>query len=653
MKKIIYLLISLSMALSLVGCDEEIVPTKASQSGADEWAIYWYLCGSDLESNYGSATDDLLEMMEVDLPDNVKVIIQTGGAEEWQNDLVSGDKMQRYVYDSEGMTLLEEGPTENMGDPETLSNFLAFATENYPAERTMVNFWNHGGGSVSGVAFDEQYTDEYGNPDSLTLPEMYEAFSAVYVEDPDNQPVDIIGFDTCLMATLDTAFTFSDFGKYLVASEELEPGEGWLYSGWIGALAEDPTMDPLTLSKVICDTYLEGCEAVGEENNITLSVTNLSKVNDLVLAYDEFGKEALEAAIENPSFFAHFSKIANSIENYGGNTREQGFTNMADLGHLAKKSADVLPESTGNVIAALEDCIDYKVNGKYRSESMGLACYYSYNGDIDDFMAYSEIGAGEAFKYFYAYGLTGELSEYGLEYIADMDYETLPELQTLTSVDWEDMPVTVDDDGIATLDLGVQADDILSSVTSELYYIDEEEDIMLCLGSTDDIIADWDLGIFKDNFRGVWGSIDGALCYVEVAYMGDDYTQYSVPILLNGEAHNLMVIYDFNEEEFYIEGARKPLGESGAADKKMLQLKEGDEIETIHYATTLSDDHDELTEITIDTITVTTDTAFDEIELGDGTFVMMYIMEDYQGNVASSVLITFESEDGEIYTSVD
>ena len=49
-----------------------------------------------------------------------------------------------------------------------------------------------------------------------------------------------IGFDACLMATVDVADTFSDMGKYLVASEELEPGNGWYYSGWLRSLAENP-----------------------------------------------------------------------------------------------------------------------------------------------------------------------------------------------------------------------------------------------------------------------------------------------------------------------------------------------------------------------------------------------------------------------------
>jgi hypothetical protein len=452
---------------------------------------------------------------------------------------------------------------------------------------------------------------------------------------------------------VDTAYTFSDIGKYLVASQELEPGNGWLYSGWIGALAGTPEMEPLELSKVICDSYEQGCEEVGTEDNITLSVTDLSKVSGLIDAYNDFGKEALVSAVENPAFFAHFSKIAYSVENYGGNTREQGYTNMTDLGYLALKSSELLPETSGAVSAALADCVVYKVNGKYRPESVGLSCYYSYNGDVEDFNAYAGIGPSESFKYLYAYGLTGELSEEGMAYLSQMNYSSLPELLTVNSVNWQDMPVTVDENGNSTLTLGSEAIDILSSITFELYYADPEEDIMLCLGTDNDIVADWDSGVFKDNFRGVWGSLDGALCYMEIAYEGENYNQYSVPILLNGEDYNLMVIYDFETGEYYIEGARKPLDESGAADKNLRYLVEGDEIQTVHYATAISSSGDELTAVPIDTITVTPETVFAETELGDGLFIMMYIMQDSQGNVAYSAAVTFESSGGEILTSVE
>lgn len=612
----------------------------------NEWVIYWYLCGSDLESNGGAATNDLAEMLDVQLPENVKVVIQTGGSSFWHNDFVNPDTLGRYLYDSEGLKLIEELPSASMGDAQTLKDFLAFGKKNYPARHTAVVLWNHGGGSVTGASFDELY-----NFDSLTLVEMNQVFSEVFGENPQNPPVDIIGFDTCLMATVDTANAFSNISKYLVASQELEPGNGWLYSGWIGKIAANPSIEPLNLAKVICDTFVEGCKLVGTEDNITLSVTDLSKVSALIAAYDDFGKEALAAAVENPAFFAHFSQIANSVENYGGNTREQGFTNMTDLGSLAIKSSDMLPNTTKAVIDALNDCIVYKVNGMYRPESQGLSCYYSYNGDVDDFVEYISVGAADSFKYLYAYGLTGELSEDGMEYIAQMNYSSLPELLSLNSVDWQDMPVKVDENGNATLALGSEARDILSSLTFELYYVDPEEDIMLCLGTDNDIIADWDNGVFKDNFRGVWGSLDGALCYMEIAYEGEDYNLYSIPILLNGEDYNLLVIYDFTTGEYSIAGARRPLDESGAADKNLRYLVEGDEIQTIHFAAAISGEG-ELTAVPIDTIKVAPETAFAETELGDGIFIMMYVMQDSQGNVATSAAVTFESSGGEITTSV-
>ena len=45
---------------------------------------------------------------------------------------------------------------------------------------------------------------------------------------------------------------------------------------------------------------------------------------------------------------------------------------------------------------------------------------------------------------------------------------------------------------------------------------------------------------------------------------------YSVPILLNGEAYNLQVAYDFTAEEWSILGASQGLDESGMASNCLL-----------------------------------------------------------------------------------
>ncbi len=638
------MLLCFSTMLVFTSCDDEGTPAS-NQS----WAIYWYLCGSDLETDGAAATNDLAEMMEVELPENVKVIIQTGGANEWQNETISADKSQRYVYDSDGLSLIEEDEIVNMGEQKTLEDFLTFAKENYPADNTMVNFWNHGGGSVTGAAFDEQFEN-----DSLTLTELRDAFTNVYEPNSEDQPIDIIGFDTCLMATLDTANIFTDIGKYLVASEELEPGNGWYYSGFLGDLAKDPTMSPLDLSKSICDTFVEGCEAVDTASDITLSVTNLSKVQDVVTAYNNFGTEALVAAVQDPSFFAHFSQVAHASENYGGNTREQGYTNMVDMGHLASKSADILPDTSQALISSIESAVEYKVNGVYRPDSMGLSCYYSYNGDVDDFNGFAQVSASEAFNYLYSYELTGELPEGADEYLSEyIEYETLPEIVTLESKKWDGKELTLDDDGYVSLDLGKDAYDILTTVNFELYYMSQEDDLMLMLGTDNDIEADWDNGVFTDNFRGVWGSLNGNICYMELAYEGETYNQYTVPIMLNDEEYNLVVIYDYEIEDYYIAGARKPIDESGAADKNLISLQNGDKVQIIHYASSISGEEEELTPFITETVTVDEDLQFNESPLFDGEYVMMFSMYDTQGNVAYSQPVTFEMEDGEIYTSIE
>ncbi len=661
-RKILSLLLALCLLLSLTACgdaepDAPDVPDApeqgdsvqpAADGGDESWAIYWYLCGSDLEGDGGFATDDLAELMEVELPEHVTVVIQTGGASTWWNDLIDAEKLQRWVYDSQGLTLVDEQPSASMGEASTLADFLAFANENYPASRKAVLFWNHGGGSVSGAAFDELY-----DLDSLTLDEMYAAFSSVWPENAAQPPLELIGFDTCLMATVDVAHVFSGLARYMVASEETEPANGWYYTGWAGALAEDPAMDGAALGRIICDTYYEGCQAVGTEENATLSLVDLTRTGPLLEAYESFGAEALAAACQDPSFFTQFARAAAKSENYGGNTRQQGYTNMVDLGSMARQSADML-DSSAAVLSALDDCVLYQVRGKYRAEATGLSCYYSYNGDVDDFNGYISVGAGEAFKYFYAYELTGQLDEDGMTYVADaagLELTELPTVQTVERMDWDGAPLTLSEQGNAVLTLGPEAKDVLAGIGFSLYYVDEEADMMLLLGTDNDMTADWENGVFSDNFRGVWGSIDGCIVYMELSFESEDYNIYSVPVLLNGEEYNLQVAYDFTESEWYILGARRGIDESGMADKELRLLQEGDELTTIWYLSSLSGE-DDPEPYTAETLTVTADTAFAETALSDGLYAMVFEMTDALGGCTYSEAAIFECVDGEIYTTV-
>lgn len=654
-KKLLTLLLALTMCLTIAACgSEEVSDIQSSNTDTatapvdpvdGSWAVYWYLCGSDLESNGGFATVDLMEMMEVQLPENVNVVIQTGGAAVWQNEYMDPAKLQRWLFNSEGLQLLEEQETANMGDAQTLYEFLDFANANYPADKVAVTFWNHGGGSVDGAAFDEIH-----GLDSLDLVEMYQAFDEVWPADKENPALELVGFDTCLMATVDVAAVFQNFSKYLVASEELEPGNGWYYTGWLGELAKDPSMEGDDLGIAICNSYYEGCEAAGTQDQTTLSVVDLTRLTPLLEAYESFGQEALMAASQDPGFFAELGRAAAQSENYGGNTREQGYTNMVDMGHFARQTAWMLP-SAQSVSNALAECVVFQVSGVYRAEATGLSCYYPYSGDINNFYSYIDIGEGSAFKHLYAYGLTGELTEGGDEYLAELDVQELLEIVTLADMDWDGAPLDVNEEGTAILTLGPNADAVLAGIGFSLFYVDESSDQMLLLGTDNDMTADWENGVFYDNFRGVWGAIDGHLVYMELSFEGDDYNLYSVPILLDGEAYNLQVAYDFTAEEWDILGASQGLDESGMASKELRLLEEGDVITTIWKLASYSGE-DDFEMYTAEELTVTADTVFDEVPLFDGSYFMVFEMWDAVGNYVYSDAVTFDCADGEITTTV-
>ncbi|MEG2642315.1 MAG: clostripain-related cysteine peptidase, partial [Eubacterium sp.] len=404
-KKLIILGSILLLSFLMAGCGSggrttlsaANVGTKAPTGERSKWAVYWYCCGSDLESESGSATADIEEMLGASIGNDVKVVVQTGGTAKWKNDVMDASKIERYEFGSDGLKRVDQQPQANMGETETLQSFLSFCQKNYPADNTMLLFWNHGGGSVSGVSFDENH--DY---DSLTLKELDTAIGSVYSSE---QKFDIIGMDACLMATLDNANIMKKYANYLVASEEVEPGNGWEYTKWLSALGENPGISAVDLGKAICDSFLKGCEDSGTSDKITLSVTDLSKVDSLVSAVDSMGTEALTKAAGNSKVVGQFGRSARAAENYGGNNDEEGYTNMVDLGDLMKNADNLIAATDKNVLSTLESAVVYKVNGPYRTQASGLSTYYSYDGDPHKLAEYAKVAASPNYTKFIQYSL--------------------------------------------------------------------------------------------------------------------------------------------------------------------------------------------------------------------------------------------------------
>ena len=619
------------------------------------WTIYWYLCGTDLESKGGAATADVAELLQTPLPPNVRVVIQTGGAVQWKNSFFNEHGIGRYLYDSNGLHIIEALPDADMGDPATLTDFLRFGREKYPAEREAVIFWDHGGGSAAGICLDER------TGHMLSLDDLRQSFAASCPADADNPPFEFVGFDACLMASVDTAVSLQGFTRYMIASEEVEPANGWDYTGWSSALVADPGMSTANLGRVICDSYLAGCENYRSSGAATLSVIDMKKVPALEKAYDAFGREAFQAASRKPvSFFSLFSRKSAGVENYGGNTREQGYANMMDLGGMARESRMELPGTAASLENAVADAVTYKVHGPYRSAGSGVSAYYSYNGNPQHFQRYASLSEPPlSIKCLYYYQLFGEIPEQGKPFLnggtasqAALVKPAAPKkLFKLDSM--EDLPVAVDKDGTAFVKLTQEQMDNLSSVHFQFLYMDLKANMMLYLGSDADIDGNWDTGVFKDNFQGNWPALDGHPVYIEIMRDGEDYNLYSIPIKLNGEACNLQVAYNFADKSYHILGARKAAMENGAVQKGLIQLKSGDQVTTIHYKMSLDDGGEDVTEYEADTFTLGSDPKITDEPIGDGQFGYCFEFVDPNQDSALSKLVVYTIKNGQIETQVD
>lgn len=191
---------------------------------AKDYTLMVYMIGSNLESKLGSASADVEEMEESGLDfESTNLILYTGGSARWFSD-VPCDRNCVIDMSRQGENRVVAGTAKNadMGAFETLAAFVNFCTEKYPAEHYGLILWDHGGGPLWGYGADELFQG-----DGLLLSEMQLAMERTVFSE--SRKLDFVGFDACLMGNLETMAVWAPYAEYFVASEELEPGDGWDY----------------------------------------------------------------------------------------------------------------------------------------------------------------------------------------------------------------------------------------------------------------------------------------------------------------------------------------------------------------------------------------------------------------------------------------
>ena len=245
---------------------------SAAEATTRKLTVLVYMCGSNLESLGGSASADIREMTEANVNrQQIGLLVMTGGSDTESGDFSSG-KTRILEIAGGRKRIVQEEDALNMGEGDTLVRFIRYGMENRPAEQYALILWDHGGGPLEGVCWDETH-----DMDHLSLAELTGALAEAL---PDRK-LSWIGFDACLMSSLEIAGQLSPYADYMIASQETEPAIGWNYS-FLSGIENDT--DGAETGRRIVDAYFEGQEDSREI--LTLACTDLSAAEEAIRAMD-------------------------------------------------------------------------------------------------------------------------------------------------------------------------------------------------------------------------------------------------------------------------------------------------------------------------------------------------------------------------------
>lgn len=533
MKKTIAVLLVLVSIFNLCAAFAE----EPAQESSCEWNVLIYLCGSDLESKESAASLNLAEIASATANDDVNILVETGGAREWHTQEyigieIANDRLQRWSYGDDGFTLVDEVEDSSMSYSQTLSDFIQWAGEHYPAKKNMLLLWDHGSGSCRGLIADENY-------DFAIMP-LYALEKALR---DGGTHFDLILTDTCLMASLEMCQTIAPYADYLAASEEVMAADGTSYGKWVPYLYNRPNCSPVQLAKRICDLTQQAYSEKDAQDTIgmfTMSVIDLSRTEAVAAAFNAFIHE-VAVLTQDPEALYTYTKATHYTENYYSR-------DMYDLFDLSRRAVEggVSPRTAHALQDAIEDAVIYNLRSSSHIYSHGLSVYNSLNADdktLDHFARTCK--NAEHLAYLDMCNPKWDAPEWVYEKTVKM-----PELNRCDFI--IDPIVTYSDDGMAWLTMPT-GDKAVAFVSYELMQVDGKSGVMFSLGKSGDVTfksdEETDAVDCAAEFDGTWPTLDGMPMYADIADDTEEYILYNIPVCFGENKMQMRVKKDYSPSD--------------------------------------------------------------------------------------------------------
>lgn len=494
----------------------------------ESWTIMVYMSGGTDERLYGTASNAIKELIDVKYPENVNVIVQTGGCYGWQTEGIDTNYLDRFIAQNGSLRLLERQEQDDMSRSIVLTDFIDWCEGNYPSDHYALIIHGSGSNSAYGIAHDEAYENR-----SLTLPTVSKALNN------SNASFDIIGFDAGLTASAETASLLSTSADYLVASQEIMAEGGWNYSGWLNYIIDNPTVSVADVAKAACDSYMDECKRKKNDDMATMSVIQLSEITGLSQAIEGMAGE-LSTSPESLNEYSGVSVALDKTECFGANSPEEGYSNMLDLNDLAIKTGSATDKTSGRVQEELEKSIIYRVNGKYHSNACGLSIFYPLNQSSDELPRYMELCPFKRYTEFIAETAanadTGNtVSKSFRDTTAFADYEIERNRMKYQTVSGS---TGIELNMVGNMDIVRRIDQRVFKKTDSGY---------LYLGNAFELDENRDAGIYKTKNAFNFPLMNGNAISLNKIYESGDYIIYSTPIKIDGAQKNLRIAASKNK----------------------------------------------------------------------------------------------------------
>ncbi|MGN0107856.1 MAG: clostripain-related cysteine peptidase [Hominilimicola sp.] len=635
MKRMTLIIAAVMTALILASCSSgrvvyEQQTDKLSVTGRS-WTVLVYMCGGSEETAHGTASKKLNDIMSVDYPENVNVIVQTGGSSEWHKKGIYSDYTQRFEAGKDTLYLADQAIAADMGDYNTLADFLKWGTSKYKSDNYMLILSGAGGGSVYGMAYDELNGSDY-----LTLEEISYAMSL------SGKNFDIVGFDTSLMGSLETASALSTYASYMVAAQDVQNPNGWDYAGVLQYICDNPSADTSEICKAVCDTYYRRCVKNGDEADAAMSVVDMSKVSALNQAFDGMAGDMLVSTDSMPDYI-NMANALRRVHIYGGAAEDEGYSNLIDLGDTALKIRDYVGNTADMLIEALNDAVTYRVCGERQQNSTGLSVYYPIYADNDQLQKYMDIAASNKYKEFLrkicvncsVEDKTANTADYTSSWAWTTYNEEMSWLEYMTILDGN------------SYELNIAGDmDLFSDVSVNLYQADKESGEYVFVGKYHDLEANWEGGIFKDNFSGRMPRFMSKSVTMRLVRSYEDYDLYAIPVILNGERSSVRVKYDRDRNDYDIIGVWSGMNENGMVSSAIRELGMFDRITPL---LAVYDENHKKTEYVTGSLGIKLGGDVSESNIEDGEYIFEYELTDVYGNKRHGTPVKAMASGGKIH----